>query len=115
MFAVLLVLSVWQVAAHPGAEASIALLDRMIEEHPGEQALYIKRGGLYSHQSQWSMALADFTLAQSLGDPARVGFEVGLMHYRLGEFPAALKALSRYLELYPADSAALLYRARAAQ
>jgi len=115
LFAVLLVLSVWQVAAHPGAEASIARLDRMIEEHPGEQALYIKRGGLYSHQSQWSMALADFTLAQSLGDPARVGFEVGLMHYRLGEFPAALKALSRYLELYPADSAALLYRARAAQ
>jgi predicted Zn-dependent protease len=115
LFAVLLLLPVWQLAAHPGAEASIARLNGMIEEQPGEQALYIKRGGLYSHQSQWNKALADFTRAQSLGDPVRVGFEFGLMYYRMGEYPLALKELSRYLELYPADTVALLYRARAAQ
>jgi predicted Zn-dependent protease len=102
-------------AAHPGAETSIARLDPLIAAHPGQQALYIKRGAMYSHRGQWQPALRDFELARGLGDSREVGFELGLLHYHRGQYTPAQAELSRYLELHRAHPDALLFRARAAQ
>lgn len=106
---------VWQAAAHPGVGASIAHLDQLIAEHPGQQALYIKRGSLYSHRGQWQLALQDLDTAQHLGDAREASFELGLLHYYKGDYRRAQAELSRYLELHPAQADALLFRARAAQ
>lgn len=101
--------------AHPGADARIARLDRLIENNPRQQQLFILRGGIYSHEGDWQLAEQDFERAQSLGDRADSEFDWGLLHYRRGEYVHARQAFSRYLHKYPHHEQALLYRARASQ
>ena len=100
------------VQAHPGAHVVIDYFTTQIREHPAEQALYIQRGIAYSNDGQFDPALADFRKAEQLGDPAVVAFELGVLHYRKGDFPGARSYLDAFLAKHPGHPGALEYRAR---
>jgi predicted Zn-dependent protease len=102
-------------AAHSGDRVSIDRLTQAIASYPEQQSLYIKRGGIYSHARNWSLAERDFQRAHRLGDPREVSYELGLMRYRQSDYRQAQVELSLYLSVHPSAATALLYRARAAQ
>lgn len=113
---ILLLSSLGQSAsAHPGASATIDHYSHEIEDDPKNQRLYILRGIAYSNDALYDEALADFKQAEKLGDPVLVSCDLGVLHYRKGEFEAALGYFDRYLERYPARGRGycLEYRARA--
>jgi tetratricopeptide (TPR) repeat protein len=101
--------------AHPGMHETIERLSERIRETPDEQALWIERGIAYSNDGQFELALTDFRKAETLGDPARVAFDLGVLFYRQGEFEKARESLSRTLTRFPEHALALDYRARAAR
>ena len=101
--------------AHPGMHETIAYLSERIREAPEDQALYIERGIAYSEDGLLGPALADFRKAETLGDPVRVAFDLGVLHYRAGDFDRAREALTRTLARFPAHALAFEYRARAAR
>jgi tetratricopeptide (TPR) repeat protein len=112
----LLPLSLGQSAsAHPGASATIEHYSHEIEHDPKNQRLYIQRGIAYSNDGRYEDALADFKQAEKLGDPVLVSCDLGVLHYRKGEFDAAVGYFDRYLERYTARGRGycLEYRARA--
>jgi tetratricopeptide (TPR) repeat protein len=97
----LLPLSLGQSAsAHPGASATIEHYSHEIEHDPKNQRLYIQRGIAYS---------------KKLGHPVLVTCDLVVLHYRKGEFDAAVGYFDRYLERYTARGRGycLEYRARA--
>jgi tetratricopeptide (TPR) repeat protein len=98
--------------AHPGASTTIEHFTHQIEHQPDEQLLYIRRGIAYSADGQYEQALSDFERAETLGDPLLVSFDLGVLHYRRGEFDTALGYFNRYLQRFPNHSACLEYRAR---
>jgi len=98
--------------AHPGAHASISHYSQLIEENPEDYALYIRRGIAYSNDGQYPAALADLTLAAERGDPVPVSFDLGVLHYRMGEFDTAHNYFNTYLQKYPDHAPCLEYRAR---
>lgn len=102
-------------SAHPGASATIDHYSHQIEQDAKNQRLYILRGIAYSNDARYDDALADFKHAEQLGDPVLVSCDQGVLHYRKGEFDAAVGYLDRYLERYPAGGRkyCLEYRARA--
>ena len=102
-------------SAHPGASATIEHYSHEIEDDPKNQRLYILRGIAYSNDALYDKALADFKQAEKLGDPVLVSCDLGVLHYRKGEFELALGSLDRYLERVPAGGRGycLEYRARA--
>jgi tetratricopeptide (TPR) repeat protein len=113
---ILLPLSLGQSAsAHPGASATIEHYSHEIEHDPKDQRLYILRGIAYSNYGRHDDALADFKQAEKLGDPVLVSCDLGVLHYRKGEFDVAVGYLDRYLKRYPARGRkyCLEYRARA--
>lgn len=101
-------------AAHPGLESKLALLDPLIASNPGDPALYIARGVIYSRHGELERALEDLQRAQALGDPVSVAFELGVLYYRMGEYSRSRLLLGNWLAGHPGHSEALLYRARAA-
>lgn len=101
--------------AHPGMHETIALLTQRIADAPTDAALYQERGIAYSSDGQAALALADFREAERLGDPVLVAFDLGVLHYRSGDYGAAREALTRALARFPHDARALDYRARAAR
>jgi tetratricopeptide (TPR) repeat protein len=111
-FAVLLALMHQPLLAHPGAHASIAHYSQMIEQQPENYGLYIQRGIAYSNDGQYPAALADLNLAAQRGDPVLVSFDLGVLHYRMGEFEAARKYFDAYLRKFPDHAPCLEYRAR---
>jgi len=113
LFAHLLLLYAVNGYTHPGSSTRIAHLDEQIAIHPAEQTLYIKRGAEFAHLGQWTQAIRDFDLAETLGVPEEVALQRGLLHYSRGEYSEARAALDRYLSLHPAHAQALLSRARA--
>lgn len=98
--------------AHPGAHASIAHYSQMIEQQPENYGLYIQRGIAYSNDGQYPAALADLKLAAERGDPILVSFDLGVLHYRMGEFEVARKYFDAYISKFPDHAPCLEYRAR---
>lgn len=100
------------VLAHPGASSAIAHYSHELEHKPEDQALHIKRGIAYSNDGRYDKALADFERAEKLGDPILVGFDLGVLHYRRGEFDEAKRYFDSYLAAFPNSARCLEYRAR---
>jgi tetratricopeptide (TPR) repeat protein len=98
--------------AHPGAHVVIDHFTAEIEKRPLDQALRIQRGIAYSNDGQFDEALADFLRAEQLGDPIAVAFDLGVLHYRKGDFPASRRYFDLYLEKFPGHAPTLEYRAR---
>ena len=100
------------IRAHPGVQEALRHYDRLIEQSPRDQALYVQRGIVYSNDGQYEQARADFTRAAELGDPVLVSFDFGVLHYRMGEFPASRRYFDAWLQRFPDHAAGLEYRAR---
>jgi tetratricopeptide (TPR) repeat protein len=98
--------------AHPGVEEALGYFDRQIEQSPRDQALYVQRGMVYSNDGQYQKAEADFTRAAALGDPVLVSFELGVLHYRMGDVATSRRYFDAYLQRFPDHAACLEYRAR---
>jgi tetratricopeptide (TPR) repeat protein len=98
--------------AHPGAHSAIEHFSRQIEQHPDNQVLFIQRGTAYSNDGQYEKALADLQAATRLGEPIAVSFELGVLHYRMGEMATARQYFDEYLNRFPDHAASLEYRAR---
>ena len=98
--------------AHPGVEQALRYFDQLIEQSPREQALYVQRGIVYSNDGQYEQARADFTRAAELGDPVLVSFDLGVLHYRMGDFAASRRYFDAWLQRFPDHAACLEYRAR---
>jgi predicted Zn-dependent protease len=113
VFACLLFLSAQQALfAHPGAHEALQHFSREIKAHPRQQSLYIQRGIAYSNDGQFPQAQADFERAAELGDPALVGFDFGVLYYRMADFDSARRYFDGFLQRYPNHAACLEYRAR---
>jgi len=50
--------------------------------------------------------------AAELGDPVLVSFDLGVLHYRMGDFAAARRYFDAWLQRFPNHAACLEYRAR---
>ena len=100
------------IRAHPGVDEALRHYDRLIEQSPRDQALYVQRGIVYSNDGQYAEAVADFRRAEELGDPLRVSFDLGVLHYRMGDFPAARRYFDAWLQRFPDHAPGLEYRAR---
>lgn len=98
--------------AHPGADAALAYFNQQIREQPAQQLLYIQRGVIYSNDGQYQKALEDFRQAARLGERILVSFDLGVLHYRMGEFAAARHYFDEFLQRFPNHAACLEYRAR---
>lgn len=101
--------------SHPGIDTQLSLINRSIQLEPDNQALLIQRGIAYSNHGQLDMAEQDFQRAESLGQPDRVAFGLGLLYFRRGEYAAARAYFNRYLNRFPNHPPSLEYRARAAR
>lgn len=102
------------VYAHAGDHQSIAELNGIIKESPGEPSLLVARGALHSRSGQWIEAERDLRLAEAAGNKYDVAFEFGQLYYRRGEHQKALGYIDTYISVYPRHPAAFLLRARAA-
>ena len=102
-------------SAHPGQHDQLARINHLIEQQPDTQSLYIQRGIIYSSGGQFEQARADYTLAQQLGPPVIVAYELGILYYRMGDYDVASDYLDRYLKQFPSSAAAYDYRARVAR
>ena len=69
-------------SAHPSAKERQELLGQLIEAHPEQQQLYVKRGATYSNEGQYELALADLLKAESLGEAHLAAFELGVLHQK---------------------------------
>jgi tetratricopeptide (TPR) repeat protein len=98
--------------AHAGAHELLEHFSRQIEEKPREQSLYIQRGNVYSSEGQYPQAQADFQRAAELGDPILVGFDFGVLFYRMGDFATARRYFDGFLRRFPNHARCLEYRAR---
>lgn len=100
------------IRAHPGVDEALRHYDRLIEQSPRDQALHVQRGIVYSNDGRYAEAVADFRRAEELGDPLRVSFDLGVLHYRMGDFPAARRYFDAWLQRFPGHAPGLEYRAR---
>jgi tetratricopeptide (TPR) repeat protein len=103
------------VSAHPGQHEQLARINRVIEQQPEKQALYMQRGMIHSTGGAYDHALADYGLAEKLGPPVLVAYDLGVLHYRMGDLERASAYLDQYLMQFPASAAAYDYRARVAR
>lgn len=98
--------------AHPGANAALTYYSRAVQDKPADQELYIQRGIVYSNDSQYQLALADFKRAETLGNPTVVAFDLGVLYYRMSDFDKARRYFDDVLHLIPNHTQSLEYRAR---
>ena len=101
--------------AHPGQHDQLQQVNRHLEQTPTDQDLYIQRGIIYSEGGQYDAALADLRHAQTLGEPVLVAFQLGVLHYRTGDFEVARNYLQQYLQRFPNYPPAYDYLARIAR
>ncbi len=101
--------------AHAGHEEQLLRINRAIEQQPDDQALYIRRGSIYSGNRQFDDAIANFEHAERLGPGVLVAFERGVLYYRMGDFERATAYFNQYLEQFPQAAHAYEYRAWAAR
>ncbi len=103
------------VFAHPGDSHSIAELNSLIAEFPGEQSLYVARGAFHTNSHQWNNAKWDLQQAQELGDGKEVAFELGRLYYHTGDYLKAQASFQVYLSRYPRYAPAYFLLARSAR
>ena len=101
-----------ELGAHPGVDAALAYFSEQIQAHPKDQSLYLQRGTVYSNDGQYPQALSDFQRAAQLGDQVLVSFDLGVLHYRQGDFEVARRYFDEYLHRFPDNTSCLEYRAR---
>ncbi len=101
--------------AHPGDHHSIAELNVLLAENPGEQSLLVARGALYTRTGQWIKAEQDLRQAQIPDSEKEVAFELGRLYYNMGDYLKAWGYFDTYLSLYPGYAPAYLLRARSAK
>lgn len=100
------------VIAHPSHHHQVERLSVAITQQPASQDLYIERGIAYSSGGEFEQALADFKHAETLGDPRRVAFDLGVLFYRMGQADRAIDYFNSCLENNNQHIPALEYRAR---
>ncbi len=100
-------------SAHPAAHQQIDRLSHLIERHPGDSALYARRGKIHSEAGQLDAALRDFSKAADLEDPELFNHEVGVVYFRKGDFATAIRYFDQHLTKFPDTPATYEYRARA--
>ncbi len=98
--------------AHPGSAEQLAAINADLSASPDAQALYRRRGIIYSSDGQFDQALDDFRKAETLGDPVIVAFDLGVLFYRKGDFARARSYFGTTLRHFPHHPPALEYRAR---
>lgn len=101
--------------SHAGHDEQLLRINRAIEQQPDDQALYIRRGSIYSENLQFDNAAADFAHAERLGPGVVVAFEQGILYYRMGDFQRSSDYFNQYLEQFPLAAHAYEYRAWAAR
>jgi len=101
--------------SHPGDELGLQRLQHLIETQPQQQMLFIKRGALYTRAGHFSLALADFERAQTLGPAPAVSFELGVYYFQRGQMASAAEQFDQYLGSYGTVPAALEYRIKTAR
>jgi tetratricopeptide (TPR) repeat protein len=101
--------------AHAGHDEQLLRINRAIEQQPDDQALYIRRGSIYSENRQFDDAIANFEHAEQLGPAVLVAFERGILYYRMGDFERATEYFDQYLEQFPQAAHGYEYRAWAAR
>jgi len=101
------------VLAHGPLHVQIVEVTKLIAQHPDSAELYLKRGELHRHHSDWQAALGDYHSAESL-DPGLAAVDLcrGKMLLEAGQPEAARSALNRFLAKAPDDGDGLLTRAR---
>lgn len=99
--------------AHDQPHQRIDEVSLELEHHPEKLDLYIQRGELYRHTSQWDLALLDFDRVLLL-DPEHqtVNFHCGRLLFEAGHYPQARIALDHFLLDKPHHPEGLLLRAR---
>jgi tetratricopeptide (TPR) repeat protein len=103
------------VLAHPGQHDQLERINRHIAQAPTEQALFLQRGAIYAEGGQYERALADYRRAEELGLPVLVAFDLGVLHYRMGEYERANGYLVDYVQQFPNHAPAHDYLARVAR
>lgn len=98
--------------AHPAELERIEILTQRIEAHPLDPSGYIARASAYSHDGNYALAMSDLAKAAQLGDPVVAAYELGLLHYRMGNPSEAKVELDRFLDRFPNHAPALEQRAR---
>lgn len=101
--------------AHAGHDEQLLRINRAIEQNADDQALYIRRGSIYSENRQFDEAKTNFERAERLGPAALVAIEWGVLYYRMGDYPRATAYLDEYLERFPQSARGYEYRAWAAR
>lgn len=97
---------------HPSAYEQVEHLSAAIRARPDDPGNYVLRGQAYSNEGHFEEALADYEKASQMGDPGAVAFDLGVLHYRMGELVEARRQLDLWLERHPGHPPALEYRAR---
>lgn len=100
--------------AHEGIGAHLDHVNEALRQHPDSQSLYIERGAVYSGEAgMHERALEDFQLAERLGPPVAVAYELGMLYYRTEKFDRAIAYFDKYIEQFPAYAPPYEYRAKA--
>lgn len=114
LLSLVLMLCAAQARAHGDLHDQIRALTVELRAHPRDATRYHKRGELHRAHGEHAQALADYARAESR-DPALqvVHLSRGRVLLEAGDAARAQKSLSRFLELQPGHSEAMLLRARA--
>jgi tetratricopeptide (TPR) repeat protein len=102
-------------AAHPGIVTRFEQVDELIERYPQSQPLWLKRASLSIQHGDLKSARKDLQQAAQLGDPVETAFQMGLLHFKEGEFKKSYEDFESYLKRVPGHALSYLYRAKAAR
>lgn len=95
-----------------GLQERLPLLEERIQNDPSNVDLYLRRALVLSDLGEFKRAFSDLDTAAQLGSPKQTYFVRGMLFYRLGQFDTAVSFFSQFLEQYPDNTGALLYRGR---
>lgn len=95
-----------------GPQQRLLELSERIAATASAPELYLRRALIYAEVGEYRLAFADVDSAAQLGEKSRSPFVRAVLFYRLGQIDQALSLFDAYLEAYPQDPAAMLYRAR---
>ena len=101
-------------AAHPGIATRFEQLDELIDRYPQSQPLWLKRASLFIQHGDLKSAHRDLQQAAQLGDPVETAFQMGLLHFKEGQFKKSYDDFESYLKRAPGHALSYLYRAKAA-
>jgi tetratricopeptide (TPR) repeat protein len=100
--------------AHESVDLQIEKLSRIIQDHPEDARLLLRRGELNRVLGHWPKALADYAEARRLDpDFSEVDFSEARMMVESGRPQESLPLLSMFLERFPDHVAGLSLRGQA--